>query len=221
MIEVRASKLGGCVRSYLYDMKLGEPELPARTKLIFAIGKALEPVVMEHAGFPLEFLTHDTVEIRDTMLTGVVLTGHPDGEDEDSIYEIKTMRGAAYRAMKKHGLAAQFPQYLIQAACYVVHRNKKGVRFLCLDKDSSEIHNEYFTLEELAPYYGKALYNAQTIHIWSLKKGNRYPQRDEDLPSWRCSPAYCRHTHCRFHFTKRKPKPKKSLTSKKKSSTTK
>jgi len=199
MLELRASKIGGCVRQYVMLLRSGEePELTVRQKLYFAVGKRLEPVIAEHAGYPLNILFNDSCKVEIPINNDILLTGHPDGEFQNWVIECKTMRSFAYRKARDRGLDVQFPQYLVQVSVYVKGLNAQGVIFLCLDKDASEITELRFRSEELEPYWQKAVANAEKIARWVGK--TRLPGREKGLPKWACSLAYCPLTSCRYHF---------------------
>lgn len=205
-MELRASKIGGCVRGYVLDLRSEEPEqLSARQRLYFAVGKTLEPVIMEHAGYDPGLLFNDTILVRVDLGGGLVLTGHPDAATDDMVIECKTMRSFAYQNMMRHGLETQFPQYLIQGSVYAKGLGKAGVKYLCLDKDASVIQEIVVPWSTLSYYWEKAVANAKKIQRWVDKK--RLPGRDKELPAWYCSLAYCRHTECYYHMVRRiKPK---------------
>lgn len=220
-MEVRASKIGGCVRAYILDKRQEaymianpgdpdiRPEVTPRMQLFFDVGKALEPIICKHSGYPLSILLYDKLEIRLNLGPELTLTGHPDGMDEDWIYELKTMRSLSYKKMVATGMDAQFPSYLVQGACYCKAERKKGVRYVCLDKDASHIHKVTWEWDALEPFWKKAQANGLTIQHWLDRKN--LPARDPALPWWYCLEAFCGHDQCRYHFSKRRKNPIKQI----------
>jgi len=207
LLELRASKIGGCVRAYILDLRdPAEDVVTPRQQLYFDVGKCLEPVIMKHSGYHASMLFGDEVEVRVDLGNGLVLTGHPDSANGDLVIECKTMRSFAYRMMEKNGFKTQFPQYLMQGSVYCRGLDKAGVKYLCLDKDASHIKEIIVPWSTLEPYFEKAVANARTIHRWVDKK--RLPGKDEALAPWYCSAAYCRHTDCRYHFVNRNERNK-------------
>jgi hypothetical protein len=207
MLKLRASKIGGCPRAYVLDIRKGEAEITSRQKIYFAVGKALEPVIMMGAGYDPAILFNDKVEVGVDIDDGLMITGHPDSATDTHVIECKTMRSFAWKKMVEHGLAVQFPQYLIQGSIYCKGLDKQGVIYLCLDKDASNIETIIVDWNTLEPFFLKAVETAKLIRRWVDKV--RLPGRPAELPSWYCSKAYCHHVDCRNHYENpnRKSKP--------------
>jgi len=108
------------------------------------------------------------------------------------------MRAFAFKRMREGGLDEQFPQYLVQGAVYCKGLGRKGVKFLCLDKDDSRIESITFEADALEPYWNWAVAAALKIQSWLPLK--RLPGREISLPPWYCSAAYCHLAECRYNF---------------------
>lgn len=199
MLTLRASKIGGCVRQYIMLLRSGrEGEATPRQKLYWDVGRALEPVIVKHAGYDPAALFNDSVKVEIPINDGLVLVGHPDGEADNWTIECKTMRSVAFQDMMTGGLEHRFPGYLVQGSVYQKGRKTKGVKFLCLDKDASIIQEIQVAANALAPYWNMAVENALKIQRWL---GNqKLPGKAVDLPPWYCFSAFCSMTECRHHY---------------------
>ena len=192
---------------YVMDLRSGkEPEVTPKAKLYFAVGKALEPVIMENAGYDPKLLLGDRLEVRVPVNGGVVLTGHPDALDEDGkwVIECKTMRDFAYRKMIATSFFLQFPQYLVQGAVYAKGTGAEGVIYLCLNKDASEIHRVRVEAWELEDYWKTAVENAELIQQWKDKKNLPGNAVIKGQPPFWCHENYCLRHFCRYNFINRR-----------------
>jgi len=193
---LRASAIGSCVRAQVMTVKGYDSQEPSReTRLTWDIGRALEPVILQYAGYDLARVWfRDQVEATVKVSDTVSIIGHPDGEYEGWTLEAKTMRAWPFRKVKNDGLMMHYPQYLMQASIYVWGCNTRGVKFYILGKDESQIIEEVWTAEDLQPYYEKAINTALFIQRQLGKK--RLPGKPKDLPSWACQSKYCLFWQC-------------------------
>jgi len=197
VLQLRASKLGGCVRGYVMDLRDGEPEPSAQQQIYFAVGKALEPVIMAAAGFNPNDLLDDMLGIEVDLGGGVVVTGHPDAFLDGWVVECKTMRSSVFKRVVTKGFEAVCPQYMIQGGVYCEALGAVGVRYLVLDKDASLLHDVRYESWEMAVYWEQAVANAEKIQQWVGKE--RLPGKAEAQPYYYCLPNYCLRHSCRFN----------------------
>ena len=183
------------------DLRRGDPDMVVSGKqaIYFAVGKALEPVIMMAGGYDPNLLFDDKIEVRVPISKDIVITGHPDSEVDNWVIECKTMRSFAYKKLIDTDMDTQYPQYLIQGAVYCQGRMANGVIFLCLDKDASTIYKVSYDRNALKPYWEKAVANAKLIAKWVDK--TRLPGRPDGLPYWYCLEGYCPYLECRFHHS--------------------
>ena len=181
------------------------PHYP-ESELIFAIGHALEPVIIKHAGYDLShWFSQDEGEARLELIPGVVAVGHPDAEIQDGLFKIilecKTMNPFQFKKLKTEALINSHPQYFMQLMIYVLGRNADYGRFLVLDKGDSKpkIHQETYSREELIPFYLEAQARAEKILKYATSQNKRLPGKDKNLPNWACMKRYCQFWGCRYN----------------------
>jgi hypothetical protein len=197
---IRASSIGGCFRAVVYALQSRKAaKYSQETLLTFAIGRALEPVILEHAGYDLRrHWFNDLLESRVEVQPGLVILGHPDGADDDGwILEAKTMRAYSWEKSKENSIKTQHPQYIHQLAAYVFGRQAPGGIFLALNKDESKILVERHSLAELEPFHQNNLQRA--LLAFKLRQETRLPAKDKSLPGWACRTKYCVWQFCVHH----------------------
>jgi hypothetical protein len=213
---IRASSIGGCLRSLVYQHTqeltgIKPREFTKNSLMVFAIGHALEPVILEAAGYDLakHWFDQDQCEARVQVCEGAWLVGHPDGQDDHGyILEAKTMRSLSFKKVLEKGLEEQSPQYLMQVAVYVFGRRAPGVKFLLLDKDTDSLpHEIVYSHTDLVPWLIKALEKAEQIvgAVDAVHKAcargtkPQFPGKPEGMPGWACMKKYCLWWNCRYH----------------------
>jgi hypothetical protein len=197
VLQLRASKLGGCVRGYIIDLRDGEPEVTPQQRIYFGVGKALEPVIMAAVGLDPGELLDDSMKVEIDLGGGVVVTGHPDAFVDGWVIECKTMRSSVFKKVVTQDFETVCPQYMIQGGVYCEALGAKGVRYLCLDKDASLIHEASFEAWEMAVYWDQAKVNAEQIRQWVDKE--RLPKKSTSLPYHYCLSTYCLRHSCRYN----------------------
>jgi hypothetical protein len=173
-----------------------EEEFEQRTLRIFAVGTALEAVVVEWLREDGWAVYHNAgsqeaeweIEIP---VHGGVIKGHPDviitdQEGRKYLGDIKTMNGRAFKFWKSQGTMQNKPQYFDQVNVYAHGAMQEGpildgVAIIAMNKDNSEYHIE--TLPVNAGLYAETLAKAEYI------LGKEDPPFPGELPSWACN--YC------------------------------
>lgn len=206
---LRASMLGGCERAYSYFL-LGYTPQPfsAKTELIFDIGSALEPVIIQHAGYDLKRHWYaDQIKAIYQIEPDLLVRGHPDGEDSfNTILEAKTMNSFAWNACKDQGIQEKYPQYCCQGAIYSAALSKRGVIFLMLNLDRREImkiDGEFprLTTQELRPFLD--LSTEKALRIKKAYQERKLLPKPKNLPSWACQSQYCQWWDCYSNSAKK------------------
>ena len=160
---MRASKIGfPCDRNLWYAVNGYDEEISERTRRIFAVGTALEGVVVE-------FLREDGWEVEHNPgsqeaelelripVKGGFLAGHPDcvisrpGGDK-ILVDIKTMNERAFTFWKRDGTAKDKPQYMDQVHVYGCAAMDAGIPvsrlgIVAINKNNSDIGMDFFDFD--------------------------------------------------------------------------
>lgn len=170
------------------------PDLPARVKLIFDRGHALEALVRDQlvqAGFL--FAPPEALEF--VALDGY-LQGHADGIITSGpampgvylalpcLWEAKCLNAKNWRAVVKDGLAKVFPKYATQVALYQHFLNKPNPALVtCVNADTCEVL--HFTLPFDAQRARATVERVEAI-IAATRNGELLPRFTNDSTNWKC-----------------------------------
>lgn len=162
---IGASSIGSdCLRQIWYQYKGVKAELvPTKTRRTWAIGKRLEGLILEWleaAGLRIELL-HITLSSENLP----VFSGHIDAlvwiGDKKSILEVKTAKDASFKIFFSKGLKIWNPQYYAQVQAYMGMSGIISTYILVLNKDNSEISDEFVVFDE--EFYKKLEAKAELI----------------------------------------------------------
>ena len=163
---IGASSIGSdCLRQIWYQFQgIPAESVPAKIRLTWAIGKHLEGLVVDwlvKAGIEVE-VSDKTYTAKDMPY----FQGHFDGVivfgKEKSILEIKTAKDASFNIFIKKGVKRWHPQYYAQIQSYMGMSGIKSTYILVLNKDSSELSDEYVTYD--SDFYDELCDKARMIH---------------------------------------------------------
>lgn len=188
---IGASSIGSsCMRRIWYGFNGYEGELIgpklART---FEIGHRLEDMVIDllrNAGIPVSIMLDDLSD-KDLQY----FQGHVDAAILDKyqvpefILEIKTAKDSSFKQFANKGLLAWSPMYYAQVQAYMGMTDIHKAYILCINKDTSELHDEEVKFN--AEFYEGLKFKAQLIH-----------DADEPPPRLNDSPAYFICKQCKF-----------------------
>lgn len=152
---IGASSIGhACARAIWYAFK-GAERRPLTAKQIrtFSIGRRLEELLKEQIkllGVPLM----DGLKITSCYDEDVtVFKGNVDGilqiEGQHVILEIKTAKDSSFKLFVSRGLRKWRPEYYSQVQAYMGMKNIKTAYVLAINKDTSELHDEYVKFDDL------------------------------------------------------------------------
>ena len=198
---LRASKAGfPCDRNLWYSVNGADEAITDRTRRIFAVGTALEAVVVD-------FLKEDGWEVQynpgsqdaELELTipvrGGYLAGHPDcvisrPGGERILVDIKTMNERSFLHGKREGTEKEKPQYMDQVHIYGCAAMDAGMSIdrlgiVALNKNDSDIGMDIFDLD--LERMGRIIERAERIFSSSDP-----PDPGERMEDWCCS--YCGHS---------------------------
>lgn len=163
---IGSSSIGNpCSRAIWYAFN-GHPKKPLTAKQIrtFEIGKALEGMIKEEIKQVLPFkdseslatFYDDDVKIFQGNVDGAVLIN-----GRMVILEIKTANDSSFQTFFKKGLKEWNPAYYSQVQSYMGMSKIESAYIVVLNKNTSELHDEYVMFDEIFYYGLKA--KAQTI----------------------------------------------------------
>lgn len=151
---IGSSLIGGtCERAiwYAYNGFGGEP-FSAKQLRTFAIGKALEVSVVNwlrdsgltvHTG--LEQMQDKLLPLFRGTMDGILQHG-----DCAYVLEIKTANDSSFKQFVKKGLRLWSPQYWAQLQSYMGMSGLQHAVLVCVNKDTSDIHDEVVGFDEMA-----------------------------------------------------------------------
>jgi len=170
------------------------PDLPARVKLIFDRGHALETIArtqLVQAGFvfappeALEFVALDG--FLQGHADGVILSGPPmPGVNLvlPVIWEAKCLNSKNWRAVNKDGLVKTFPKYVTQIALYQRFLNQPNPALItCVNADTCEVL--HFTLPFDAQRARATVERVEAI-VAATRNGELLPRFTNNPSDWRC-----------------------------------
>lgn len=176
---IGASSIGAsCARKIWYELK-SVPGIPvtSRTVRLFETGKYLEMLV-------IDLLRARDLEVITILETAICpeapfFRGHIDGylPKYKAVLEIKTAKDSSFKTFVKRGLRGWYPIYYSQLQSYMgMMRLKKGV-ILVVNKDSSDIHEEWVDFDEA--HYSELIAKAHKIN-----EAIEPPMRISTTPIW-------------------------------------
>jgi hypothetical protein len=188
---IGASSIGSsCVRQIWYGYKgvSGEPITP-RLYRTFEVGHKLEKMVVElllEAGVIIERgrteLQAQEMRFFRGHVDAVILDNHL---NDEAILEIKTAKDSSFKQFVNKGLLSWSPMYYAQVQAYMGMMSIHKAYVLCINKDTSELHDEEVLFD--ASFYDGLKFKAQIIH-----------DADEPPPRVNNSPAYFVCKQCKF-----------------------
>lgn len=176
---IGASNIGSdCSRQIWYELKNEKGnDVSNRTKRTWEIGRILEAMV-------IDLLRDCNVNIsacQDGFVDSKLpyFKGHCDGilMDYGTILEIKTAKNASFTIFVKKGLKAWSKKYYAQIQAYMGMSGIHKAIILVLNKDTSELHEEYV---EFDAFYYEDLTD-KAIAIYQSKEA---PRRIHNSPLW-------------------------------------
>jgi hypothetical protein len=78
----------------------------------------------------------------------LVVLGLPEAPTVPHVADVKTSKGDKYRAVVKHGIAKQHPEYFAQGQLYMGLMELDHAAFIFVCKDTDEIHVERFAFDQ-------------------------------------------------------------------------
>jgi hypothetical protein len=179
---IGASSIGSaCMRQiwYGYNGYEGEPISP-RLARTFEIGKRLEGMVLdylENAGVDVLMEYGTVVDDELPYFRGNLDAVAWDYTNNSPRYiiEVKTAKDSSFKQFVKHGLRKWSPQYFAQVQAYMGMSWVYESYLICLNKDTSELHDEHVTFQP--QYYDGLRLKAEMIH-----KTKKAPPRVNDSP---------------------------------------
>lgn len=195
---LRASKIGfPCNRNLWYSVNGCEEAITERTRRIFAVGTALEAVVVEFLredGWDVQYNPGSQEAALELIMPikGGVLAGHPDciisrPEGEHILVDIKTMNERSFMHWKRAGTAKDKPQYVDQVHVYGSAAIDAGMQvdrlgIVGINKNNSDIWMDFFDfdlgrMEEIIERAERVFAAAEP------------PEPGDRMESWCCS--YC------------------------------
>ncbi len=157
---IGASSIGDpCFRKLWYRFNQFQKEpISSKTQRTFSIGKNLEKLIIQFlrkAGLCI-ITSEDRPELtalKDKDLA--YFQGNIDAiwvrSSKEHIIEIKTAKDASFNVFKKKGLKEWNPQYYAQIQAYMGMSDIYRGYLLALNKDTSELHDEFVAFDEI--YY--------------------------------------------------------------------
>ena len=157
---IGGSNIGGpCDAALSFSLRgFPDDEPPPKTQRIFALGHALEDLIvsdLKQSGITVFDRDPETDWQFAVQKYGGHIRGNLDGQievanGELALLEIKTMNAAKWRAFVKKGVAESHPQYLAQMQTYMGLGNFERAVLLAYNKDTSELHAEVVEFDEIA-----------------------------------------------------------------------
>lgn len=179
---IGASSIGSeCLRKVWYEYR-GVEGAPVSNKLqrTFNVGKRLETLVTDaliDSGMKLITPCAQNHHLKYFDDDFPFFQGHCDAiwSDEDAVIEIKTARDSSFKIFVNKGLEKWSPAYYAQVQAYMGMSGLKTAYLICLNKDTSELHDE--KVEFNPEYYDCLKARAVLVHDADepLNRVNRSP----------------------------------------------
>ena len=150
---IGASSIGSeCLRKIWYEYKgFKGAGVPAKTRRTWDLGKHIESLIIAwlvNAGLKIE--TSDFTYVSENVPN---FQGHFDGilieKNAKYILEIKTAKNSSFNIFVKKGLKVWNPQYYAQVQSYMGLSGIHGAYILVLNKDNSELSDEFVAFDEI------------------------------------------------------------------------
>lgn len=153
---IGASSIGSrCERMIWYKYNQVESALiTPKQQRIFAIGKRLEGMLidcMTDAGLVINRIIEQLKDEEVPEFQGTPDAIMKDDEGNDVIIEIKTARDSSFRIFSNKNLYNWNINYYSQIQSYMGMSGIHQAYIIALNKDTSELHDEYVTFDEI--YY--------------------------------------------------------------------
>ncbi len=187
---IGASAIGhDCWRKIWYELHgvKGESVEP-KVRRTWDIGKALEKQIVAwliNAGakvYTLDKTFHaNECKLFQGHVDGVIVFGR-----KKSILEIKTAKDASFKIFIKNGLKVWNPQYYAQIQSYMGMSGVNSAYILVLNKDNSDISDEYIVFDE-------EFYNSLVAKASMIERAVLEPPKVNGSPCW----YQCK--MCKFH----------------------
>lgn len=166
---IGASLIGSpCYRQIWYAFN-GHEGLPTSPKLkrTFEIGNRLEGMVirlLKDAGKEViepDEMNHHLLQFDKDLS---YFKGHADAilSDPEAILEVKTANDSSFNGFKNQGLQRWSPRYYSQIQSYMGMSGIEQGYLICLNKDTSELHDECVTFD--VDYYERLKEKARIVH---------------------------------------------------------
>lgn len=160
---MNASKVGfPCDRNLWYGVNHFPEKISEKTKRIFAVGAALEPLVIDwlnNDGWST-FYNPDSQNAAIELyapIQGGLIGGHPDAfiskpDCDNVLADIKTMNERSFLSWKRNGTLKNKPQYADQLHVYAYAAMKEGypvdkLAVVGVNKNNCDIHIDFFDFD--------------------------------------------------------------------------
>lgn len=182
---IGASSIGHpCERKIWYQFKGVYSVAPPTLQVIFDMGKRIEDLI-------LDYLSNTDIEVtRPNLGNGflwcqdqelALFAGHMDAiitiqdSQEKAVLDIKTAKASSFQKFVHKGLKQWNMQYYAQLQAYMGMTKIKRAVLLAINKDTSEMHEEWIAFNEL--YYDELKTKARIIsqNMNPPEKINRSP----------------------------------------------
>jgi hypothetical protein len=150
---IGASSIGSdCLRQIWYAYKGFESTgVPTKTRRTWDIGKRLEYLIfdwLELAGLQVVRTWWDLKSQNVPSFRGHLDCVWIKNGKEHAIIEVKTAKDSSFKAFVNKGLRLWNPQYYAQVQAYMGMSGIHSAYILVLNKDTSEIYDEFLTFDE-------------------------------------------------------------------------
>ncbi len=195
---MRASRVGfPCDRNLWYSVNGFEEVVAEKSRRVFDIGTALEPVIVDwlrEDGWTVFYNPgSQTANLELTIpVRGGKLAGHPDcfisrPGCENILADIKTMNERSFTGWKRNGTVKDKPQYVDQVHVYAEGAMRAGfpverLAVVGVNKNNSNLHIDFFDFE---PERMSAIIQ-RTERIFAATEP---PEPGERMEGWCCD--YC------------------------------
>ncbi len=152
---IGASSIGKeCSRAIWYGISsIKGDDLPSKCSITFEIGRRLEGLLADYvalAGYQIErpSESNNWLFVHDNEIS--LFQGHMDGViNGNAVLEFKTANNSSFSKFRQHGLKAWSASYYAQLQAYMGMSSFNSGVLLALNKDTSELHHEWVTFDEI------------------------------------------------------------------------
>lgn len=175
--EFYASSAGMCPRSLFLEKKHGRREPNNDLKKIFLLGNILHDFMQENV------LVHGKSEEPIRIEThGIVIRGRLDFIDDESIWELKTIKDVSYVLHEPN------EHHVLQLMLYLNALKRTKGKLVYMEKNSFKIAEHDVLFDETM--YAKAIQGFVTAHRGILEGKSPEPYADRKT-NWKC--RYCQY----------------------------